>query len=92
MDILAILNSNGTIPLNIALIVVQFVLIKTSISQVSRDFIEHKKAVDANILEIENRMQRNDEVFYKLRDDMTKVLTTLGFITDTLKELKERKK
>ena len=92
MDVLAILNSNGTIPINIALIVVQFVLIKTSISSVARDFEEHKKVVNTNISEIESKMARNDEIFYKLRDDMTKVLTTLSFIQEALKDLKEKKR
>ena len=102
MDTTAILNSTGTISIQVALIVGHIIYLSLTMKAVRKEFDEHKvhaekehtdlkELMQKEIQKIEEDMGRNDVIFKELQTNMTKVLVSLEFIQTALKDLKKKK-
>lgn len=92
MDVLQSLGSTGTVSIQIALIVAHIIYLSVTMKSVSKEFEEHKVFVNGEIKQIHEDMGRNDIIFRELQTNMTKVLTSLEFIQEALKDMRKGRK
>lgn len=93
MDVLSVLTTGaGTVSIQVALIVGHIVYLSVSMRSMRKEFDDHKQVMGDEVRQIKEDMGKSDIILHKLKDDMTKVLTSLLFIQESLREIKENRK
>ena len=78
MDALSVITSNGTVSVQVALIVGHLIYM-----------IIRERQIQAELNRMETKMTRNDDIFKEIQTNVTKLLVGQEYTQETLKELKD---